>query len=528
MEIISYAPVGYRGVVVAVEVDIRHGIPGTDIVGLAGSEVREARDRVRVAIRNCGYAYPQNRVLINLAPADVPKSGNAFDLSIAAAILAADGQLNLCIRGKTLVLGELHLDGKIGSVRGVISAVAEATDLGVHRCVVPAGNLAEARAVGTVDAIGIDHLSEIQNVFCHFVDGGQRPAQSPQPENILASGHEPGGVAAYDCDDAHTEGGGGDFFELRGQVVFKRALEIAVAGGHHLLVVGPPGAGKSMGIGLVPTVSPPLSRTEALEVTRIHSLAGELADGAGLVRHRPFRRPHHSASAEGLLGGGRWVQPGEVSMAHRGALFLDETLEFGRAALQGLREPLELGRIRISRAGRHYYYPAAFQLFLAANPCPCGNLSRPDRECLCSVLEVDRYWRRLGGPLLDRIDIRVWVNGVTVSSLMQTASSATMRERINTARVAQDVRRRCGGSQSNAHPTTAPHRTNCLMTDVARRDLRVVTSKLGLSSRASVSVARVARTIADLEGSEEIRAAHVLEAIFFRRRGEDQPLWWSE
>ena len=513
MHIISYAPLGYRGELVSVEVDIRTGIPGTDLVGLPASEVREARDRIRVAVKNSRFVYPACRILVNLAPADVPKAGNGFDLAMALAILIASGQMEATTPEPVMVLGELHLDGAVGPVRGVISAVDEAAQAGIRRFVVPAENRAEAEAVGVGRVVPVRHLSHTR-VLTRELNSAAERQTAPAP---WGSGHSTFAAVDYRSD--------GDFLSLRGSAIFKRALTIAAAGGHHLIVVGPPGTGKSMGVGLLPSILPPLTRGEALEVTRIHSVAGELDLARGLAVRRPFRAPHHNSSTEGLLGGGRTVRPGEVSLAHRGVLFLDEALEFHRPVLQGLREPLERKRVQISRAGRRYWFPAAFQLIMAANPCPCGNLGRAGRVCLCSMSEVDRYWRRVGGPLLDRVDLRVVSRSRDVGNLPVTEGSGDMRRSVDRAVVRQRSRRPKNGCNRNADlPVEALLDTSGLSAAAARA-YRVACEKLRLSTRASVSVVRVARTIADLEDSDRVLEDHLLEAVAHRRNGEDRPLW---
>ncbi len=511
MEIISYAPLGYRGQLVSVEVDLRVGIPGTDIIGLPASEVREAKDRVRVALRNSGFSYPTKRVLINLAPADVPKAGNGFDLAIALAIILQSEQLKPPPIAKLLVLGELHLDGSVAPVRGGISAVDEAARSGIRRFLVPHGNHGEAMAVGVGRVGVVKHLAQLGRLLDDLCAVQIR--RQPPAERALGRRSVPPSPVC------------GDYINLRGNGVFKRALALAAAGGHHLLVVGPPGAGKSMGISLLPTILPPLRREEALEVTRVHSLTGEIPTEGGLILERPFRTPHHNSSAEGLLGGGRLVRPGEVSLAHRGILFLDEALEFRRPALQGLREPLEKRFVHISRAGRSYWFPAAFQLFMAANPCPCGNLGRSDRECMCSLAEVERYWRRIGGPLLDRIDLRVAVASRDIDSLPVGESSSDMRRAVFRARARQEERRDRAGCRYNAELPVERLFAVVEMTEHARRTYRAACVKLRLSARASVSVARVARTIADIEDTDLVSEDHVLEAVAHRRNGEGQSLW---
>ncbi len=509
--IYSYAPGGYRGHIVAVEVDCRTGIPGMDIVGLPASEVREARERARVAIRNSGYEFPARRILVSLSPADVPKIGNGFDLAIAAAILEGSGQLPRVAPDSVLMIGELHLDGAIGAVRGTLAAVAEGRAAGLRGFIVPASNLEEARSVET-RTVGIRRLEQLlralddlgrdRNRNLPLTPSPARPAE-PAPGTMLR-----------------------DYRELRGQNELKRVLEIAAAGGHHALVVGPPGGGKSAAIGLYPTITPFLSHGESIEVTRIHSLAGEPRRQPGLLVHRPFRAPHHNASTEGLLGGRMPHVPGEVALAHCGALFLDEALEFRRPVLQGLREPLEHHRVRVVRAKGNYWFPAAIQLLMATNRCPCGLLGRRDRTCLCSLAEVDRYWRRLGGPLLDRIDLRVHVAPLPLEALPETDCSAAIAGRVRAAvEFRSRVRRQ---ARQNRDLTATEVTAEGELSSPARRVFAQASRALRLSTRASLSVLRVARTIADLAGARETGEEHVLEAISYRRYGEQRPLWEAD
>jgi magnesium chelatase family protein len=504
MTIVSYAPGGFHGHIVTVEVDCRTGLPGTDIVGLPGSEVREARDRVRVAIRRSGFVYPVCRILVNLSPADIPKSGNGFDLAIAVAVLVSSGQLPEP-RSPTMVMGELHLDGRVGGVRGVLAAVSEAAAAGVVCSVVPEANLAEGSAVAPGSVFGVGCLRDI------------RAALSGKAEPPTAAASE-----SPSCEQTRAVG---DYASLRGHAVLKRVIEIAAAGAHNLLVVGPPGAGKTMGVSLMPTILPPLTRDEAVEVTRLRSLAGEDIPTDGLVRIRPFRAPHHNSTVEGLLGGGRTVVPGEVSLAHKGVLFLDEALEFGRQSLQSLREPLERRRVLLSRAGHRYWFPAEFQLALASNPCPCGHLGRSDRRCMCGLTDVDRYWKRLGAPLLDRIELRLFVKGGAVGDLPGTDTSGQMRYRVERAIAAQESRRVGNETVYNGRLSPETVSRTCAMTKEASHGLAVASSRIGLSARAWMGVTKVARTIADLDDEATICEGHVYEAVQHRRRGEDLRLW---
>ncbi|MFW6312598.1 MAG: YifB family Mg chelatase-like AAA ATPase [Spirochaetota bacterium] len=523
--IISYAPGGYHGHLVSVEVDCRTGIPGMDIVGLPASEVREARDRARVAIRNSGFEFPARRILVSLSPADVPKAGNGFDLAIAASILLSSSQLSWKPGKPVMMIGELHLDGSVGPVRGVLAAVAEAVESGVRAFLVPESNVREANEVSASGCVGLDNLRNLPWALHELVLGpSSRHTQRSEAASVeglqrsRATGSAHGGPAS-------PEGGSllSDYAQLRGLSDLKRMLEIAAAGGHHALIVGPPGAGKSAAVGLLPTILPPLNHDEAIEVTRIHSLAMDWQEGRGLLFSRPFRAPHHNASLEGLLGGRLPQIPGEVALAHSGVLFMDEALEFRRPVLQGLREPLERRRIRVARARGNYWFPAAVQLIMATNRCPCGMLGRPDRSCLCSLADVDRYWRRLGGPLLDRIDLRMNVVPRPIDDLPETDSSSAIARRVAAA---VDFRLHTRGQlERNADLTAVRGVEVCAMPAEARRVFRDATSRFGFSTRASVAVLRIARTVADLAGVEAVGEEHVLEAVSYRRYGEQRPLW---
>ena len=510
MEIITFAPTGFEGEIVRVEVDIRRGIPGMDIVGLPDGAVRESKDRVRAAIRNSGFQVPRDRMLINLGPAGIKKEGASFDLPIAVALLEASGQV---INGRyrsLMVLGELQLSGLVRPVRGVLSAVLAARKAGIDTVMVPLENMKEAGSARLAEIIGIGSLSRLVGLL-----SGDETINPPvvSPGIITGEGSEQGG----------------DFSDLKGQKILKRAMEIAAAGSHHLLVFGPPGSGKTMAVRRLPTILPELTIDEAISVTRIHSMAGLLPAGSGLIRRPPFRDPHHSASLEGLVGGGHPLKPGEVSLAHRGVLFLDETPEFHRRQLQALREPIENGSVNIARAGEGQWFPADFQLVLASNPCPCGNLGRDDGRCVCTKAELFRYWKQIGGALLDRIDIRVPVSPVSPEELIKDDAerSADIRARVNSARSIQKARYQDYTFSTNGNIPPGLINAFCSLTSEALEAFASALKAVRLSGRASHGVLKVARTIADLDSSDTIEKVHLYEAIQHRRYGEKDFFWES-
>jgi magnesium chelatase family protein len=511
MTILAHEPAGFEGRLVTIEVDIRRGIPNVDLVGLAAGAVREARDRVRAAVRNSGFEFPMDRVLINLAPSDFPKEGSAYDLPMAIAVLGAAGALP-DPGMPVLALGELRLDGSVRPVRGVLPAVAAGLAARIGGFIVPKDNLAEAKALGRGDIHPIGALSEAIAIMSRLRMGEPAP---PSADN----GHAPGMGSRAAC--------AADLAELRGQALLRRALEIAAAGGHNLFIVGPPGSGKTMAARRFSGLLPDLTESEAVEVATVYSLGGLLDAAAGMDFRPPFRAPHHSASTEGMIGGGHALRPGEISLAHRGVLFLDEAAEFRSDVLQSLREPLEEGRVSIVRARWATSYPADFQLILAANPCPCGNLGRKNAACLCSAADLARYRRRLGGPLLDRIDIRVPVEPTSPGELIGPPGepSSFVRSRVEAAIAIQADRYRGVGIARNARLRAEHVERFCTLSHASALAFERAVELLGFSSRACHSILKIARTIADLEGKETISECHLLEAIQHRRFGDGEDPW---
>ena len=495
---------GIGAVMVTVEVSITGGGLGLFLVGLPDNAVKESEQRIRAAFDNSGYRMTVRKCVVNLAPADLRKEGSGFDLPIAVAILAATEQLPAEGLEEAVFVGELSLDGSIRGVKGVLPVAAEARANGFSKIYVPKDNAAEAAVVEGIDVYAVESLAELAAVL------------NGEKELSPAVGDIPVESEGDDYVD--------DFADVKGQALVKRAMEIAAAGGHNVLMIGAPGSGKTMLARRMPTIMPPMTLDEAVEATKIHSVAGKLGENIGLMTKRPFRAPHHLTSQVALIGGGQSPQPGEVSLAHNGVLFLDELPEFGRNVLEVLRQPLEDRMITISRAKYSVEYPSNFTLIGAMNPCPCGYYNHPTKECSCQPFAINRYFSRISGPLLDRIDMHIEVVPVPLSEIngeQVEESSAEIRKRVVAAREIQSRRFAGTGIHSNAMMNSAMLRTFCPLSAEVRSLLEMAMRRLNLSARAYDRIIKVARTIADLAGVENIEASHIAEAINYRTLDRD-------
>ncbi len=489
---------------VDIEVDLHSGLPAFEMVGLPDAAVKESRDRVQSAIRNCGYTFPVQKITVNMAPANIKKCGALYDLPIFLGILQSSQQLS-CTLSHSFFLGEISLSGELRPVSGVLPMAIGAKKLGVRRLFVPEQNAAEASVVEGLEVFGISHCKELIGFLTNNNDLKPVPVSHSDPSQ------------AIDVPD---------FCEVKGQAMAKRAMEIAAAGGHNVLMIGPPGSGKSMLAKRLPSILPPLTFDEALETSSIYSISGLLQAGQSLITTRPFRAPHHSISVSGLTGGGAVPQPGEISLAHHGILFLDELPEFRRDAKEALRQPMEDRVVRINRSGKTVTFPADVTIVAAMNPCPCGYYQHPVRECRCTPAKIHQYISRVSGPLLDRLDLHIDVAPVefeALSSTQKQETSAEIFKRVNRVRELQKDRYKKEPFDCNARLTASDLEQYCPMTSEARGILKSAFDKLGLSGRAYDRLLKTARTIADLSGEEKIDTVHMAEAIGYRNL--DRKYW---
>jgi magnesium chelatase family protein len=496
----SFALDGLLGCEVDVEVDINSGIPSFDLVGLPSAATKESKERVYSAIKNSGFLYPVKRITVNLAPADLKKEGPGFDLAIAVSLLAASDQIPKKLYKDFIMLGELSLDGRLRHIDGVLPVIISAVQSGYTKFIVPKENAPEASYIERAEVYALESLREA----AALLSGGEGflRVEPRKFENII------------ECFSYPV-----DFADVKGQAFAKRGLEIAVSGGHNVIMSGPPGTGKTLLAQCVPTIMPDMTFEEAVEVAKIHSVAGILDSRVGIVTARPFRTPHHSATIPALVGGGAKSRPGEVSLAHNGVLFLDEMPEYSRRALESLRQSLEDRKVTVSRVQRTVDYPADFMLIASMNPCPCGNYGSKTKECSCTSHQIRQYMSRLSGPLLDRIDLQIEVDNITYDELRTTREgerSAEIKSRANRAREIQRNRFASDGILTNSAMTNALIKKYCALDSASERLLERAYQKLALSARGAARILKVARTIADLDGSADIAPKHIGEAVQYR------------